>query len=224
MGSYASQELNNREPARACEDMPETAASMVDVIYPLQGQALPRDHRRALAEALERLLPWLGEPTEAAVHRVNAVAGIGPTALLSQRARLTLRVRRERVAQLAPLQGAVLDVAGFKLRLGPAAVVRELLPHTTLYAHLVSTGDDDELVFLGGIDHELEALGVPCRPICGRHQVIDNGGVAVAGYSLMLDGLSAAGSMRVLESGLGQHRRLGCGLFVPHKSGAAVRA
>ena len=39
--------------------MTETAASMVDVVYPLQGRVLPRDHRRALAEALERLVPWL---------------------------------------------------------------------------------------------------------------------------------------------------------------------
>ena len=204
--------------------MPENAASMVDVIYPLQGQTLPRDHRRALAEALERLLPWLAEPAEAGVHRINAVAGIGPTALLSQRARLTLRVRRERVGELAPLQGAVLDIAGFKLQLGPAAVVRELLPYATLYAYLVTTADDDELAFLDSIEHELEALGVPCRRICGRRQVIDNDGVPVTGYSLMLDGLSPAGSLRVLESGLGRHRRLGCGLFVPHKSAAAVRA
>ena len=204
--------------------MSENAASMVDVIYPLQGQTLPRDHRRALAEALERLLPWLAEPAEAGVHRINAVAGIGPTALLSQRARLTLRVRRERVGELAPLQGAVLDIAGFKLQLGPAAVVRELLPYATLYAYLVTTADDEELAFLGSIEHELEALGVPCRHICGRRQVIDNDGVPVTGYSLMLDGLSPAGSLRVLESGLGRHRRLGCGLFVPHKSAAAVRA
>jgi CRISPR-associated protein Cas6 len=204
--------------------MTEPTASRVDVIYPLQCRSLPRDHRRALAQALEGVLPWLGDPAQAGVHRINAVAGIGPTVLLSQRARLTLRVRRERVGDLAPLQGAALDVAGFPLRVGQAAVVRELLPHSTLYAHLVATADDDELAFLDSIETELGALGVLCQRICGRRQVIDNGGVPVTAYSLMLDGLSAAGSLRVLEAGLGRHRRLGCGLFVPHKSGAAVRA
>lgn len=197
---------------------------MVDVIYPLQGQTLLRDHRRALAQALEHVLPWLGKPGESGVHRVNVVAGDGATALLSQRARLTLRVRRAQVPELAPLQGAVLDVAGSKLQIGTRCVVRELLPHTTLYAHLVTTDDDDELAFMGSIEHELDALGVPCRHICGRRQVIDDDGTRVTGYSLMLDGLSPAGSLRVLESGLGGHRRLGCGMFVPHKSGAAVRA
>ena len=150
--------------------MPETASTMVDVIYPLRGSALPRDHRRALAHALEHLLPWLAEPGQAGVHRVNVVAGEGDTALLSQRARLMLRVRRERVPDLAPLQGAMLDVVGFRVNLGTAMAVRELLPHTTLYAHLVTTADDDELSFMDSIEQELDALGVPCTPsaACAR--------------------------------------------------------
>lgn len=197
---------------------------MVDVMYALHGQALPRDHRPALAAALECLVPWLADPSQAGTHRVNAVAGIGPTALLSQRSRLALRVRRERVADLTPLAGAALDVGGFALRLGEQALVRELLPYGTLYAHLVASCDDDELGFLAAVEQELEALGVPCRTICGRRQVIDLEGMPLTGFSLMLDGLTPAGSLRVLESGLGSHRRLGCGIFVPHKSGAAVRA
>lgn len=197
---------------------------MVDVVYALHGQALPRDHRTALAAALERLVPWLADPAQAGTHRVNAVAGIGPTALLSRRSRLALRVRRERVAELAPLAGAALDVGGFALRLGADALVRELLPYGTLYAYLVASRDDDELGFLANVEQELEALGVPCRTICGRRQVIDCDGVPLTGFSLMLDGLTTTGSLRVLETGLGRHRRLGCGIFVPHKSGAAVRA
>ncbi len=40
----------------------------------------------------------------------------------------------------------------------------------------------------------------------------------------MLDGLSAGDSLRVQQHGLGAHRRLGCGVFVPHRSAAAVAA
>jgi len=197
---------------------------MVDVLYALHGQVLPREHRPALAAALEQWVPWLADPTQAGLHRVNAVAGIGPTALLSQRSRLALRVRRERVAELAPLAGATLDVGGFALRLGAQALVRELLPYGTLYAHLVASRDDDELGFMAAVEQELQDLGVPCRTICGRRQVIDVDGAPLTGFSLMLDSLTRDGSLRVLESGLGRHRRLGCGIFVPHKSGAAVRA
>lgn len=204
--------------------MQVNASSRVDVTFALRGDALPRDHRRALAAALERHLPWLADPAHAGVHRINAVPGPGPTALLSQRTRLTLRVARERVDDLQRLLGAHLELDGHALQVGERSQVRELLPHGTLYAHLVATDDDDELAFLASIGNELEASILPCRPICGRRQVIDNGGQALTGYSLMLDGLSTGDSLRVLESGLGRHRRLGCGLFVPHKSAAAVGA
>jgi len=40
----------------------------------------------------------------------------------------------------------------------------------------------------------------------------------------MVDQLSAAQALRLMEHGLGAHRRLGCGLFVPHRSAAAVGA
>lgn len=197
---------------------------MVDVIYPLHGQSLPRDHRLALAEALEALVPWLAEPSEAGVHPVNVVAGLPPTSLLSGRARLTLRVQRRRVAELAPLAGATLDLGGHIVRVDAQPTLRELLPYSTLYAHLVTTDDDDELQFLGAIDRELGGLGVTCRPICGRRQVITDDGIALTGYSLMLDGLTPAGSLCILQAGLGRHRRLGCGLFIPHKSAVALRA
>lgn len=204
--------------------MTEAAASMVDVAFPIAGDAPPREHRRALAAALEGSLPWLVEQPGTGVHRLNVSAGGGPQALLSQRTRLTLRVPRERAAAAATLEGATLRLGPATLRVG-AAQVRELLPWGTLYAHVVAAephgqSDDDELSFLHAVDDELAALGVAGRPICGRLQVLESG--ALRGYSLMLDKLSAADSLRVLEAGVGAHRRLGCGLFVPHKSAAAV--
>jgi len=197
--------------------------AMVDVVLPLEGSALPRDHPRALAAALERAVPGLASWPGLGVHRINVVVGVGRVALLSKRARLTLRVHREQVIALAPLSGATLDVAGHELRLG-RAVSRELLPHGTLYAHLVTTSDEDEGAFLASIERELQALGVRGRPICGRRHEMMADATGVSGYSLMVDGLSPADSMQLLEAGLGRHRRLGCGVFVPHRSAAALRA
>jgi hypothetical protein len=72
------------------------------------------------------------------------------------------------------------------------------------------------------VDTELTALRIVGRPICGRLQMLESG--TLRGYSLMLDQLSAEDALSLLEAGLGAHRRLGCGLFVPHKSAAAVGA
>jgi hypothetical protein len=61
---------------------------------------------------------------------------------------------------------------------------------------------------------------VRAQPVCGRWQSLERG--RLVGCSLMLSGLDREQSLRVLRHGLGGHRRLGCGLFVPHKSAAAV--
>lgn len=199
----------------------QPVASMIDLAFEVEGDALPRDHRGTLADALAHALPCLAGMPGIAVHRLNVSAGAGPRALLSRHTRLTLRVPRARATDIGALSGSKLKIGGGTLRVG-ASHARELLPHGTLYAHLVAADDDDELAFLHAMATELTALEVPCRPICGRRQVVESG--ELQGFSLMLDGLAPSGSLRVLEAGLGRHRRLGCGVFVPHKSTAAVGA
>lgn len=197
----------------------ERVAAMIDIAFPVEGGALPPDHRQALADALERALPWLAGVPGAGVHRLNLVSGAAGEALLSRRTRLKLRVPRERADATCALAGAALVVATRRLRVG-SAQRRELVDHRTLYAHFVAADDGDELAFMRAVDGELARLGVRCRPICGLPQTIEAG--SLRGFSLMLDGLAPDQSLAVLEAGVGAHRRLGCGLFVGHKSAAAV--
>jgi CRISPR-associated protein Cas6 len=188
---------------------------VIDVQFPLCGRTLPRDHARALSHALRRAAPWLGGDGAAyGVRPVRLVAGTGAEALLSQRARLTLRVARAHGAALAALEGADLEVGGHAVRLG-RPVVHELLAHSTLYAAFVVSEHADEA---------LDALGVQGRCICGRAQRLQGDDGPLAGYSLMVDRLSTADSLTVQERGLGPHRAFGCGLFVPHRSAAALNA
>ena len=202
---------------------PADLLDLAFAVLALQGRELPRAHCAALAAALQRALPWLDEDCGVAVHRLNVAAGGGPTALLSGRTRLTLRLPRARLAEAAVLSGTTLDVAGCALRLG-AAQARELLPFGTLFAHFVAAdgaaAEGDEAAFLRAVQHELAALGVGARAICGRHRRLDDG--MLGGYGLLLDHLGAADSRRVQERGLGSHRLWGCGVFVPHRSAAAV--
>ncbi|HEY0883830.1 MAG TPA: type I-MYXAN CRISPR-associated protein Cas6/Cmx6, partial [Ramlibacter sp.] len=97
---------------------------------------------------------------------------------------------------------------------------RELLPHGTLYAALVAADGPDEAQFLAAVQLALDALGVRAQPVCGRWQSAEGG--RLVGCSLMLSGLERDQSLVLLQQGLGPHRRLGCGLFVPHRSAAAV--
>ena len=199
--------------------------AMVDLAYALDaphGGAVPADYRAVLAATLEARLPWLAQTPGAGVHRLRLVAGGGGQALLARRTRLVLRLPRERLAPARCLEGATLMLSDHALKVG-SMQVRELLPWGTLYAHLVAAEASvasGEGAFMDQLNAELRALGVSCRTVCGRHQVLLAG--TLQGYSLMLDGLSAPDSLRLLEQGIGGHRRLGCGLFVPHKSAAAV--
>lgn len=197
------------------------AGAMVDVAFALHGRALPRDHRWALAEALSEALPLLAEDPRTAVHPVRLVQGSGEPALLSARSRLVLRVPREGAEAVLALGGRTLQVSGCEIRLGEAQR-RELLPHTTLYAHFVDAGEADEIGFLAAMSDELASLEVRCPVVCGREQRLRGPKQALHGYSLMLHGLREAPSLRILERGLGAHRLMGCGVFVPHKSAAAV--
>lgn len=207
-------------PTRELHD--DGTATMLDLAFAVKGAEVPRAYRGALADALERALPWLADEPDVAVHRLNLVGGAGAQALLSGRTRLTLRVPRRRVADALALCGTTLDLEGHVLGIG-AALQRELLAFGTQYAHFVAAAPEaagDELAFLAAVEAELEARGVRCRAICGREQALEAG--AVRGYSLMLDGLTREGALCVLEHGVGRYRRWGCGVFVPHKSAAAV--
>ncbi|WP_158219944.1 type I-MYXAN CRISPR-associated protein Cas6/Cmx6 [Ideonella sp. A 288] len=202
--------------------MADPRSEMVDVAFALAGKAVPREYRRALSDALEARVPGLADWPGAGVHRINVSAGAGREALLSGRSRLTLRVPRTQVDALSVLTGETLDIGGQTLQLDGPPRPRDLLPHGTLYAHLVAAASDDEAAFLAAVGGELQRLGIAGRCICGRLQQFDYGAQPQPGFSLMVDGLTTAHALRLLDLGVGPHRLWGCGLFVPHKSAAAV--
>lgn len=196
-------------------------ASMVDVVFPLTGHSLPRDHAQDLQQALLQALPWLpGEP-QAGIHPVKLMSGIESQALLSQRTRLLLRLPRERVGAAQALAGHTIQVGGSALQLGTPHL-RELLPHTTLYAYAVAAPGADEGAFMQAVAGELQTLAVRTQTVCGKRHSRQLQGRTLTTFSLMLHALSLVDSLRLQEQGLGPHRLLGCGIFVPHRSAAAV--
>lgn len=191
----------------------------VDIAFPLIGGPLPRAYRMALDRALSAACPWLSTVPGAAVHPLKLSAGSSDQPLLSGRTRLVLRLPADTAERARGLQGTRLDLGDTQLLLGQAAV-KPVTPWGSLYAHLVVSPFDDESSFLEAVARELDGMAVQGRVICGRRQVV--GPEQWVGYGLMVDGLSANASLTLQRLGLGPHRRLGCGVFVPHKSAAAV--
>lgn len=196
-------------------------ADMVDVVFPLQGHAIARDHAQALRDALAGLLPWLRGDAAAGIVPIRLVPGTDALSPLSQRARLVLRVPSRRVGELAAAAGAQFDVVGQRLRLGTPQR-QALRPHSAMYAYRVAAPGPDEAQFMAMVAREMARLGIAAARVCGRQQQIALDGRQIDVFSLLLHEMEPRHALRLQEYGLGEHRLLGCGVFVPHKSAAAA--
>ncbi|MEP7183117.1 MAG: type I-MYXAN CRISPR-associated protein Cas6/Cmx6 [Betaproteobacteria bacterium] len=192
-------------------------ASVVDVLFELAATSLFADHADALAHAVARWLPWFDTEPAAGIHPLRAAATSQGMVVLARRARLVLRVPASRAADCRTLCGRMLDVAGSAVDVG-AASERPLAPSATLYARRVAAATDDERAFHEVVARWLAETGVRCEFISGRPHRFAAGAREVVGFGLALHGLSPADSIRVQSAGMGGDRRLGCGIFVPHKA------
>lgn len=196
-------------------------ATAVDVVFPLNGSTLPRDHAQALLDALCIPWPWLRSESQTGVHTIKLVSGTQPQAMLSHRTKLLLRVPTHRAPELLASAGVDLEVAGESMRLGTPHT-RELQPHATLYAYHVAAASADEVAFMAEVTRELAELGIGGERVCGKRQQLTLADGVLNTFSLMLHALAPEQSLRVQCQGVGPHRLLGCGIFIPHKSAAAV--
>jgi len=192
----------------------------LDCAYAITGTSVDRDYPVGLYEALRALAPWLEDEPLAGVHPLRGLTPAAGSLLIGGRTRLVLRVPQPRSAACERLQGQALDLPE-PLRIGRASS-RELLAHPVLHAKMVVTGADDEGDFVADASRVIAELDLGCELIVGRRGELRIGEQQVTGYSLMLHGLSAEDSLKAQAHGVGLHRKLGCGLFVPHKSVAAV--
>jgi CRISPR-associated protein Cas6 len=200
----------------------EASARMVDVVFALEDGTLDDDHADALSLAVRRALPWFDDEPEAGILPISGMARGNGLRFVGRRSRLALRVPTHRGASADSLAGTRLDLHGVVLTVG-ASSIRQLFPaRGVVYSPLVSVGIDDEIEFLARCKSLLAERGLKPQLISGKAGELRTAQGVVRGFSLMLHGLAAAESLAVQETGLGTHRVLGCGLFIPHKSVVAV--
>lgn len=195
---------------------------MVDVAFAMSAPVLPLDHEWPLYREVARVVPWIRAFPGAGVHALRAARGPDGALLLARRAKLAVRMPRERVCAASALEEAVLDLGEVQVRLG-RATLRTLAPAPTLYAARVVTGEEDEAAFSAGIAAELAALGVARSFICGRRALVRLEAGTAPAFSVAVHGLGEDASMRLQDRGLGVCRAIGCGLLVPHKTIAAAQ-
>ncbi len=210
--------------------MADDTMEVVDLHFPLSGRAVPRDYADALWEAVSAALPWLAADPLAGIHPLYGLSPGEDEWYISGRTRLILRLGRESAAKAAAeLKGASLQVGSHRIELG-AAAVRELVYSTVIYSKFVAVSPASaagepisEDAFVAACRAQCDALGIRPRLVCGKSQRAQTPAGLLSGYSLMLYDLEKEEILRLQSEGLGVERKRGCGIFIPHKSGASVR-
>jgi CRISPR-associated protein Cas6 len=196
------------------------SGEIVDLVFALRGKAVALDYADLLWQALEPRLPWFGDEPAAGVHPLAGVSPGDRELYLTHRARLALRLPAERVKAARALCGSRLDLGG-EVEIGEAAV-RPLSQIPTLYSSFVTIGVESEDEFIAACSAHFRASSIAAELVCGKARVGHGAAGHWHGYSLMLFGLSIENSLRMQREGLGGERKRGCGIFIPHKSVAAV--
>ena len=207
------------------ENKPEEyTPHMIDLQFDLVGTTIPAENAQLLSDALQRLLPWLGEDGGTGIqHLKGAETNSGDATLnINRRTKLFMRVPKARVDDMQKLVGQTLGLAGHALQIGNFKT-RAFSAFANIYAHFVDTGSATEEQFVQDVMHELDGhFKLRCGFICGKRQTLQSASGPIHGYSLMLHDVPPHKSLQLQDEGMGRNRLLGCGIFIPHKSIAPV--
>lgn len=195
---------------------------VVDLVFPLSGSSIAPDYALPLWRFLRPAAPWLDDEPAAAILPISGVSVGDGVLYLGHRAQLTLRLPQHRVAAACALSGLRLDLGG-PVDIGEAGQ-RALRPGSAQYSPFVALASAGEEAFLEECGRRLKQWGIAAGLICGRAQSKRGEDGEIHGFSLMLHGLTPEQSLRLQTTGLGDARKLGCGIFVPHKTATAVGA
>lgn len=196
--------------------------AVAELVFPLAGDDLRTDYALPLWQALRARLPWLAGEETAGVLPIRGGTAAAKGLILGKRAQLTLRLPETRLAAAAPLAGASLDL-GTELRLGQPSR-RELRPTSAQYSPMVVLESGSETEFLAECEHRLAQLSIRASVVCGRSRTLRGEAGELKGFSLMLHGLAREHALRLQQLGMGGGRKLGCGIFVAHRTAVAVGA
>lgn len=208
---------------------------IVDLSFQINCPELPLDHMQALSAALIDALPWLQNERFAGIHSIHgAESGNGwqrpsdpdtQKLHLSRRARMQLRLPKERVEAASTLAGRTMDIDGHALTVGkPGVKPLSTLP-VQFARYVIANDEDDENSFLEEMANELHQLGIGVRKLlCGRSHSISTNDGKIFTRSLMVADLQPQESIWLQQQGIGEGRKLGCGLFMASKGIRAVKA
>ncbi len=217
--------------------MPSTGLteSKIDVVFPVMGASIPRDHGYSLYSAICHVVASVHASENIGIFSIRgASAGNGSLDLTAHSA-LRLRLPASVLPAVLPLAGKAIELDGHRIRLGvpqvaalvPAAALASPLVVIKL-AHASAESKITPDSFLASAEKQLAEKNIEGQillqrittgPRTGepRRRIIRVRDQIHAGYAVIVQGLTAEESIHLQESGLGGRRLMGCGLFLPER-------
>ena len=208
---------------------------IIDLSFVIKCKCLPLEHMHALSESLCTVLPWLEAEKRAGIHPINGsesgngwVRSEDPCELiyLSRRQKMTIRLPKEHLDSALELVGKTIQVEGYDIEIGKSSIKKLSDLPTTFCRSIMIDSRMDEDDFLQWAYDELKVLGITVQKMmAGKERVVKlpDGNERIT-RSLMVAELKQEESVRLQQHGMGEGRKLGCGIFLPQKDIKAVNS
>ena len=203
-----------------------------DAVFNIHSKVLPIDHAYILSQALLSELPWLAE-VNAGIHDISVADGNGWEQdhesgfyYPSKRSKLSVRISKDKLNDIQSLVGKTLDLGEYQVKIIKALEPKLMSDMQIVFAKYVACDENaSENDFLQTSFQQLQVLGIqPKKMLVGLERKIQTPDGIIHTRSLMVADLRKAESVKLQEQGIGDHRLLGCGLFVPQKGIDSVDA
>lgn len=209
---------------------------VLDVNFSIQCKELPIDHAWALSRAIMDSLPWMNDEPIAGIHNIHVAESSNgwerpddsesETLRPSRRTKLTLRIPKHRLEAVKTLINQTLNVNGYPLTVGKMQQ-KPIVNSAVIFArYVLSSEEETENAFLRRMSNEIKQLideNVK-KMMCGKTYTIQTPDGKLLARHLMIADLKNESSVKIQQYGLGEARKLGCGLFMPHKGIKSLNA
>ena len=205
--------------------VPDTVA---DLVYKVSAVQVPLDHAQELSDEILKILPWIADEEHAAIHMIHGAStgngwqrpedGCDACIYLSKRSKTPIRLPKTRFEDARALVGKTIVLGGNEVTFGEFQI-KTFSPLQTLFSRYVMVGDNEtEDEFVGRVSADLQALGITLKKaLCGMGHTFNMASGPVKTMSIMLADLDPEDAVTIQTNGVGEGRKAGFGLFMPHK-------
>ncbi len=211
------------------ESVYQTPKEVIDIQFQIKAPTLPVDHAWHLQQAIQKELPWFTEEQpNNGLHLIHtADTGNGwerpsdPDALLhlSKRTKLTLRTHQNNLQACEYLLNKTLDIAGYSMEIKKLKI-KPLATTTIVFSRYIAVDPtQSEVDFINEVVAYLKHKRLHFKKIlAGMQHQIRTPKKIIHTRSLMIADLPLDDAVYLQQTGYGQYKTMGCGLFIPQKT------